>query len=222
MSLQQRIDAEIEKQSLLKHPFYRMWSMGTLTRQSLAGYSMEYFQLVKAVPGFVSNIASVAGSAPLGQILENLEEERGHIEPWVAFAGSLGVGRSVLDAHSGAPGTLKSVSELQRLTSSSFSEGIAAMYAYEKQLPEISRSKIDGLRKFYGLDGDDATRYFRLHEEADVRHAVVWRDFLAASRAPEDSIMNAVAGSLRAQNGLLDAVMEEYCPATSRADSGQT
>jgi pyrroloquinoline-quinone synthase len=211
MSLTQRIDAEIEKQSLLKHPFYRMWSMGTLTRQSLAGYSMEYFQLVKAVPGLVSNIASVAGSAPLGQILDNLEEERGHIEPWAAFAGSLGVTRGVLDAHRGSPGTLRAVSELQRLTSSSFGEGIAAMYAYERQLPEISRSKIDGLRKFYGLEGGDATRYFELHEEADVRHAAVWRQFLENSADSEDSVMKAVSGSLRAQNGLLDAVMAAYC-----------
>jgi len=211
MSLQLRIDAEIEKHSLLKHPFYRMWSEGTLTRQSLAGYSMEYFQLVKAVPRLVSNVASVAGSAPLDSILENLDEERGHVEPWIAFAGALGVSRHALEAYSGSPGALASVREMERLTASSFAEGVAAMYAYEKQLPEISRTKIDGLRRFYGMEGGDATRYFELHEEADVRHAAVWRGFLAAAGAPEDSVMGAVTGSLRAQNGLLDAVVADHC-----------
>ena len=55
MTLLIRIDAEIEKRSLLKHPFYRKWSEGKLTKGNLAGYSMEYFQLVKAVPTLVSN-----------------------------------------------------------------------------------------------------------------------------------------------------------------------
>jgi pyrroloquinoline-quinone synthase len=45
VSLLIRIDAEIEKRSLLKHPFYRKWSEGKLTKENLAGYSMEYFQL---------------------------------------------------------------------------------------------------------------------------------------------------------------------------------
>ena len=84
------------------------------------------------------------------------------------------------------------------------------MYAYEKQLPKISRSKIDGLKKYYGMDGGDATKYFELHEEADVRHAAVWRAFIARSKS-EDSIMKAVIGSLKAQNALLDSVMANHC-----------
>jgi pyrroloquinoline-quinone synthase len=84
------------------------------------------------------------------------------------------------------------------------------MYAYEKQLPEISRSKIDGLKKHYGMEGGDATRYFELHEEADVRHAAVWRAFLARSKS-EGQVMKAVTDSLRAQNALLDSVMANHC-----------
>ena len=48
MSLIQRIDEIIEARSLLKHPFYQMWSDGKLTQESLAGYSKEYFQLAKS------------------------------------------------------------------------------------------------------------------------------------------------------------------------------
>jgi pyrroloquinoline-quinone synthase len=205
-----RIDAEIEKQSLLKHPFYVMWSEGRLTQENLAGYAMEYFQLVKAVPRLVSNVASFAGPSRVGAIRENLDEELTHIEPWVRFAGSLGVKRSALEGYSGAPGTLEAVAALERLTASSFDAGSAAMYAYEKQLPEISRSKIQGLKKHYGMAGGDATRYFELHEEADVRHAAVWMAFLARSRS-EETIMRSVDGSLKAQNALLDSVMSNHC-----------
>jgi pyrroloquinoline-quinone synthase len=210
MSLLVKIDAEIEKQSLLKHPFYLMWSEGKLTQENLAGYSMEYFQLVKVVPRLVSNVARFAAPARVGLIRENMDEELTHVEPWIKFAGSLGVTKSKLEGYRGAPATLESVQALERLTASSFEQGAAAMYAYEKQLPEISRSKIDGLKKHYGMEGGDATRYFELHEEADVRHAAVWRAFLARSKS-EGQVMKAVTDSLRAQNALLDSVMANHC-----------
>ena len=47
------------------------------------------------------------------------------------------------------------------------------MYAYEKQLPKISRSKIDGLNKFYGVKNKEATKYFEIHEEVDLIHSEV-------------------------------------------------
>ena len=64
MNIVERIDSEIEKRSLLKHPFYQMWTEGKLTVDHLKGYSMEYFQLVKAVPAMVQNIASAVPSNP--------------------------------------------------------------------------------------------------------------------------------------------------------------
>ena len=210
MSLLIRIDAEIEKRSLLKHPFYRKWSEGKLTKENLAGYSMEYFQLVKAVPTLVSNVAALAGPSRAGAIGESLNEEITHIEPWVRFAGSVGVPKRKLERYPGAPATLESVKALEGLTASSFEAGAAAMYAYERQLPEISRSKIAGLKNFYGMEAGDATRYFELHEEADVRHAALWRSFLARSKS-EATVMGAVSGSLNAQNALLDSVMANHC-----------
>jgi pyrroloquinoline-quinone synthase len=36
MNLIQRIDQIIEERSLLKHPFYEMWSDGKLTQETLA------------------------------------------------------------------------------------------------------------------------------------------------------------------------------------------
>jgi pyrroloquinoline-quinone synthase len=211
MSLLIRIDGEIEKQSVLKHPFYLKWSQGGLTRQNLAGYSLEYFQLVKAVPNMVTNVASFAAPSRIGAIRANAAEELTHVDPWVKFAGSLGVNRSKLEGYPGAPATNQSVEAFRSLTTASFEEGVAAMYAYEKQLPEVSRSKIDGLKKHYGMEGGDATKYFELHEEADVRHAAVWRSFLTRTERSDETIMAAVKGSLKAQNELLDSVMDNHC-----------
>ena len=83
------------------------------------------------------------------------------------------------------------------------------MYAIESEQPKISRTKLDGLKRFYGMDGGDATVYFREHEEADVRHAAVWRGILnnAGEEVRADALKAAVA-SLETQNAVLDSVME--------------
>jgi len=210
MNIVERIDSEIEKRSLLKHPFYQMWSEGKLTIDHLKGYSKEYFQLVKAVPGFVENIASTA-PADDRNIAGNAKEEAEHVSPWVRFANSLGVDSKELQSYSGDEKSNAAVEALQKLSLSSFETAVAAMYAYEAELPKISRTKIDGLKKFYGLAGKDATEYFEIHEEADVRHAQVWRDIL--QRIPperQDAAINAAVESLTAQNLLLDWVQEKY------------
>jgi pyrroloquinoline-quinone synthase len=208
----QTIDSEIEKRSLLKHAFYQMWSEGKLTVDHLQGYSKEYFQLVKAVPGFVESIALAAADPALKvDIANNAREEAEHIEPWVRFATALGVSRDDLAGHEGAEKINEAIALLQKLMGSSFEEAVAAMYAYEGELPKISRSKIDGLKKFYGMDSEDATKYFEIHEEADVRHAQVWREIL--QKIPEErrqTAFNAAVESLKAQNMLLDSVQEKY------------
>lgn len=210
MDIMQMIDSEIEKRSLLKHPFYQMWSEGKLTIDHLQGYSKEYFQLVKAVPGLVQSIAA-ADSAVKDDIASNAREEAEHIEPWIKFAEALGVSRGELTGYESEAKTKNAVSALQVVAGSSFEEAVAAMYAYEAELPKISRSKIDGLKKYYDLDSKDATGYFEIHEEADVRHAQVWRDILRKLPADkQEKAFNAAVKSLKAQNLLLDSVQEKY------------
>jgi pyrroloquinoline-quinone synthase len=210
-NLVERIDAEIENRSLLKHPFYKMWTEGKLSIEDLWVYSKEYFQMVKAVPKFVENIArlTVDPSVKAG-VTKNLREESEHIEPWIRFATAMGVPRSELLNYTGATNTTSAVSEVAKLTTLSFEEGVAAMYAYEKELPRVSMSKIEGLKKFYSMDSADATKYFEIHEKADVEHAALWRAIL--KNVPTDmteAVFNAAVGSIEAQNKILDSVLEK-------------
>lgn len=206
----QRIDSEIEKRSLLKHSFYKMWSEGKLTIDHLQGYSKEYFQLVKKVPKFVERIAEATTGNP-DIIINNAREETEHVELWVRFATALGISKSDLISYGGSEKTNEAIANLMALVNLTSEEAVAAMYAYEMELPKISRSKIDGLKKLYGMDSEDATKYFEIHEEADVRHAQVWREIL--QRIPperQESAFNAAIKSLQAQNMLLDSVHEKY------------
>src|SRR5260370_20251250 len=49
----------------------------------------------------------------------------------------------------------------------SVAEGVAALYAYEAQVPEIATTKVDGLNRFYGINDAKAIAYFSIHEQAD-------------------------------------------------------
>jgi pyrroloquinoline-quinone synthase len=212
--LLQRIDLEIERHSLLKHKFYRLWSEGRLNVDQLKGYAMEYFQLVKAVPLLVRNVmSSCTNDTALKHALGgNYREESEHIDLWVKFAVSMGIKSDELVDYVPSDTTNKVVRFLIALTKKSFEQGAAAMYAYEKQLPEISRSKINGLTQFYSLGNSrEGIEYFTVHEEADVRHAAVWKSIIeSVSHDPSESLYKAATDSLWAQNKLLDSVCERY------------
>ena len=144
MNLIQKIDQIIEERSLLKHPFYEMWSDGKLTQESLAGYSKEYFQLVKAVPEFMTPIIQQAPNSVITELSENQQEESDHIKPWIGFAGELGISEDELIPYSGLDKTNKAVSDLSELMNT-FDGGSCAMYAFEKEIPSSPAKLIQGL-----------------------------------------------------------------------------
>jgi pyrroloquinoline-quinone synthase len=213
----EQINLQIEKSSLLKHKFYKMWSEGELTQDHLKGYSKEYFQLVKSVPQFVENISSLTNDPSIKPVLtQTLKEESEHIELWVKFAVGLGVPEAELLDYPGSEKTNDAVSQLEKLTASSLEEAASAMYAYEMEIPKISRSKLEGLKKFYGVDNSydngNTTRYFEIHEQVDVRHAATWRHVLqnVVDESKTKSVIESAVRSLEAQNKLLDSVQEKY------------
>jgi pyrroloquinoline-quinone synthase len=89
--------------------------------------------------------------------------------------------------------------------------GSCAMYAFEKEIPKISQTKLEGMAKFYGMSNDNATEYFKLHTEADIRHAAAWQNILETSSTSTDDLMQIAEQSISAQNLLLDSCYEEYC-----------
>ena len=154
MNLIKRIDEMIEERSLLKHPFYQMWSDGKLTLDSLSGYSKEYFQLVKAVPSFMTPIIEKAPNSVISELIDNQQEESNHIKSWIRFAGELGVSEYELIQYEGLEKTRKSISELSELMNT-YEGGACAMYAFEKEIPKISQTKLDGLAEFYGMSNEE-------------------------------------------------------------------
>jgi pyrroloquinoline-quinone synthase len=209
-SLIKKVDELIEERSLLKHPFYQMWSDGKLSLDSLSGYSKEYFQLVKAVPSFMTPLIEKAPDNLKNELTFNQKEEIQHIKPWMRFAVELGVNENELENYKGKPKTRKAVSQLSSLMHS-FEAGSCAMYAFEKEIPKISQIKLEGLAEFYGISTEEATEYFRLHTEADIRHTASWRKAFENTSSNNEYLLQTAEQSISAQNLLLDSCYESYC-----------
>tara|TARA_B100000678_G_scaffold119811_1_gene100428 strand:+ start:87 stop:650 length:564 start_codon:yes stop_codon:yes gene_type:complete len=184
-TLIQKIDRAIEERSLLKHPFYQSWSDGKLTQESLAGYSKEYYQLVKAVPIFMTQLIDNAPKHLQKELDFNQQEEFSHIALWQRFAGGLGVSSEELNNYQGLYKTNHAIAGLHSLMTS-FENGATAMYALEKEIPKISQIKLEGLSEFYDLTDENVTEYFKQHWKLilDILHhgKSVLKDFLVMTR----------------------------------------
>ena len=199
-----KIDQIIEDKSLLNHPFYEMWSEGKLEFQSLVGYSKEYYQLAKQVPKFMEPIVDMAPSEARSELISNMNEETEHIRLWENFAFSMGITKDDLTSYQGLKKTNEAVNNLASLMES-YDEGACAMYAFEKEIPKISKTKMEGLKNFYGLDSKDATEYFEEHMSADIRHAASWEKIINTSSKNHDKLLKIAKKSVDAQNLLLDS-----------------
>lgn len=212
----QTLDALIAQKHLLKHPFYVLWSEGKLTRDVLREYAISYYPHVAAFPRYVSAVHAGCEDAALRQeLLENLiEEERGetnHPALWRRFAAALGAEDGSLVPAPRTPEVADAIDEFRRATrDGSTAEGLAALYAYESQIPEIARTKREGLERFYGISDPEAIRFFTVHESADLWHRQVERDALGQT-APDDrtAALEAADRCLNALNRALDGVMRE-------------
>jgi len=205
-----KIDQIIEDNTLLNHPFYEMWSEGKLEFQSLVGYSKEYYQLAKQVPKFMEPIVDMAPSDVKSELISNMNEESEHIRLWENFAFSMGISRDDLTSYEGLKKTNDAVNNLASLMKS-YDEGACAMYSFEKEIPKISKTKVEGLKNFYGLDSKDSIEYFEEHMSADIRHAASWEKIINSSSKNHDELVKIAKKSVDAQNLLLDSCYEAYC-----------
>jgi pyrroloquinoline-quinone synthase len=211
------VEGILESKSLLKHPFYQAWTMGSLTREDLADYAQQYYQQEARFPRYISAVHSNCPEIKTRQMLiENLtHEESGpenHPELWLAFAGAVGASReSVQNAEMNA-GTKKCVETFTRLSRGSWQSGLAALYAYEAQQPAVAKTKIEGLKSKYELDSKAALGFFQVHETMDAWHSESEKQILTEEirKNPElrEEVKASVSEACDALNALLDGVCE--------------
>jgi pyrroloquinoline-quinone synthase len=198
------IDAAVEARSMLSHPFYQAWEEGALTREALREYAKQYFHHVEAFPRAVSAVhANCPDAAGRRLLAENLAEEEGlgegkddHATLWLGFAGAMGADEAEVRGVEVNAETQVLIDTFRKLSRKSYASGLAALYAYESQLPAIAKTKIEGLVERYDVKSPVALKFFQVHELADIEHADVCRELLDALPEGERAEAHAAACEL--------------------------
>ncbi|MBI2845098.1 MAG: iron-containing redox enzyme family protein [Chloroflexi bacterium] len=209
------LEAELASRHLLHHSFYEKWAEGALSRDALRGYTKEYCQLVDAIPALVRTVQTKAPTPEMVAGLgENLREEKEHPELWLRFGEALGLSRRDFLQHTPLPETTEAVSTLRRIVEDrSFVEGVAALWGFESQVPEVSEKKIEGLTTFYGITSPRGLEYFEVHRTIDQKHTAMEENILVSeARTPEDrkAVESAAKAARDAVWRLLDGVYRHH------------
>lgn len=142
-----QLEAVVAQYDLNTHPFYQDWRMGTLPMPKLTDYAGEYGQ-------FVGTIAS--GWETLG-FDHYAEEEREHEVLWGDFRKEVGN-----EAATNRAQTAVLVNTANAMFSAGKPEAAGALFAFERQQPLTSQSKLDGLNEHYSLT-NAGKEYFVVH-----------------------------------------------------------
>ena len=211
--LEQRIRRVLEERSLLRHPFYKAWTQGTLPVESLQEYARQYYHFELAFPRFLSAIHTRADSPHVRQLLlDNLWDEehgeRNHPVLWLEFAGALGLSAEdvIQSTPNAATGAL--IDHFSRACREGpIGEALATLFAYEGQVPAIAWQKIKGLSDFYGFTPQQF-EFFSVHLVADISHAGAEMDSIRETAADDDAVVAATESACDRLLAFLDGCYE--------------
>ena len=169
------LNKKLDEYHLLNHPFYKSWNEGKLTREIIKDYAEQYYQHVKAFPRYISATHSLCADIEKRKILlENLNDEENseadHPKLWKNFALAMGADVKGIEEVKADKFTKDLIDNFFKIGRSTYAEGLASLYTYERQIPEIAETKIQGLKKYYGVTSEEGLEFFEAHKKADVHH----------------------------------------------------
>ena len=170
-----KLNNKLDQYHLLNHPFYKSWNEGKLTREIIKDYAEQYYQHVKAFPRYISATHSICEDIEKRKILlENLQDEENpnadHPKLWKNFALAMGADPDKIENVKREWFTNDMIENFFYQARKSYAEGLASLYTYERQIPEIAETKIRGLKNFYGVTSKEGLEFFEAHKAADVIH----------------------------------------------------
>jgi len=152
--------------------FIRNWQAGKLTRESAATLCAgKYYKHVEGGFGAACRCGWRRGrmkSLETGLVMENCGGRRNPARPhpklWRNFCGGAGVSEEGSDVEaSPCPDETRGGEIFGRFAGGrSVARPWRRLYAYEAQVPEIGRRRIDGLKKFYGITEPAGLAYFEV------------------------------------------------------------
>ena len=207
------LDARIARHNLLAHPFHQAWIDGRLSQEHLRAYAVESFHFVAAFPTFLSALhCRLEDGALRRTLLRNLADEevegRAHSDLWLDFAHGLGLSHNQVRRSQPSAEARQLIERFYRSASQdSPAQVLAAIYAYQSQMPRICGERARALLQYYGADAFSCG-FFVLHSYADALHTKVWRSELLRFIARNHELAAPVLESASCAAGWLWQAMD--------------
>ena len=91
-----------------------------------------------------------------------------------------------------------------------YATGLGALYAYERQTPEVSTSKIDRLKKHYAIVDDRTLQFFAVHEKADEWHTAELTGLIdALSESDQEKVKEGAKAGAQLLWSFLDGMVSK-------------
>mgnify|MGYP000226080261 CR=1 FL=1 len=147
-------------------------SFQSLDEIKVSSKTYKIFNLKKAEQNGLEGISKLPKS--LKVLLENLNEEEDrendHPKLWKNFALAMGADSKEIETKPQEKFTSEMIENFFKQARSSYAEGLGSFFTYERQVPEIAETKIQGLKKHYGVTTEEGLMFFEVHKGADVVH----------------------------------------------------
>ena len=197
-------------------PLLRAMSAGELSRDEVRAFAAQYFQLVDALPRFVSTVHSVTRNHPairrsLLNMLVPMELNPPSIaDLWLQTCAALGLFSDTVRKSEPNVATSVCLDDFEYLCQSGCAQGLAALYAWITRLPQSTRTMQRALAEHYDLTSGPGVQFFEVVGFQSESHA---RALRAAIVALLDEFPEAGPATLDAANGAIRAVQGMYAGA---------
>jgi pyrroloquinoline quinone (PQQ) biosynthesis protein C len=200
--------------ALVRSPFVRGVTAGTLTRAQLKGWALQDYQYRRHVPQLAATRFTKCTDAKIrAELFETLIEEgtgavtgsAGHTELFFDLAKELGASLEELEAEEPLAETAAHLywAELILHTKPWFI-ALSAQLGGEGQVQDFAGVLVSGLKQQYGLS-DRALRFWTVHLEADKEHSSVVEEMVArfvVTDEFQDEVRKVVRTKLRLLHGM--------------------
>ncbi len=193
-------------------PLLRAMAAGELSRDEVRAFAAQYFQLVDALPRFVSTVHSVTIDHPtirrsLLNMLVPMELHPPSIaDLWLQTCAALGLFSDTVRRGETNVATSVCLDDFAYLCQSGCAQGLAALYAWVSRLPNSTRTMQHALAAHYDLGSGPGIQFFEVVGFQAESHARALRGALEAllDEFPEagPSATDAAHGAIRAVQGM--------------------